>query len=347
MKKKGRLLKVPKAPQRVNVLALVRRKAIEDGCTPKELGTLRRTGRYSFLQPEKVKKVFVKGGFSIEETEILKEMRKESVHTRLIADRLGRKESVVKAKIRHLAEYFSEHNQTSFFEGPQALSPEMVASIFHSRLMTIWAGLMSFRRTRQWDDKISQLPSETWLSLITEHTPKRFRSLLSSYQPPTIAQLESLDWSDTSDAGVLGWVLKPKKKSVYFDNECYLYLGSASRLGRGLSYRSHGLRSTWPGPQQECTPKPEMKYHGLSPTGKFITLFTIPFKNDSMEEVQRTRTLVTLARAIFVIWLGAVKEDSKLAVEDLVPWGGKDISYHGFASHNPLCRDLPHVNEKT
>jgi hypothetical protein len=53
-------------------------------------------------------------------------------------------------------------------------------------------------------------------------------------------------------------------------------------------------------------------------------------------EIERIKTLVALARAIFVIWLGAVREESKYPIKDLVPWGLNNIGYHGLASHNPL-----------
>jgi hypothetical protein len=78
-----------------------------------------------------------------------------------------------------------------------------------------------------------------------------------------------------------------------------------------------------------------MRCLGLTP-GKLVKYFEAPFRDDSDEEIERIKTLVALARAIFVIWLGAVREESKYPIKDLVPWGLNNIGYHGLASHNPL-----------
>jgi hypothetical protein len=61
-----------------------------------------------------------------------------------------------------------------------------------------------------------------------------------------------------------------------------------------------------------------MRYLGLTP-GKLVKYFEAPFRDDSDKEIERIKTLVALARAIFVIWLGAVREESKYPIKDLVP----------------------------
>ena len=99
---------------------------------------------------------------------------------------------------------------------------EQEDAIFDSRFLNIWEGLMTFPKTRKWDMTLSSSPPEVWLSRIKEHTPKPFRSILASLQAPTIARLESLEWSDTRAAGVYGLVWKPKRKSVYL---CFLVCG--------------------------------------------------------------------------------------------------------------------------
>jgi hypothetical protein len=153
----------------------------------------------------------------------MKIMLGNRMHARLIAERLRRKEALVRVKI---AEYFLKRNAASLYEGIQALSPEDEKFIFQARLLTIWEGLMTFPKTQEWDKMLSNSPLEFWLALIAEHTPKRFKSVLASHHPPTVAQLESLEWSDTDAAGVYGWVLKPKRKPFCLENECYLYVGS-------------------------------------------------------------------------------------------------------------------------
>ena len=81
-------------------------------------------------------------------------------------------------------------------------------------------------------------------------------------------------------------------------------------------------------------PKSDIKYLKLDPRSKFVTLFEIPFKDDSDEEVRRVRALVSLARVVFVIWLGAFSEQPKPVVSELVPWRlentGQNLLGRGF-----------------
>jgi hypothetical protein len=92
---------------------------------------------------------------------------------------------------------------------------------------------MTLRMSQEWGKVLSKSQSESWLSMIEEHTPKHVKSILASHQPPNIAQLESVEWSTTTAAGVYGWVLKPKGLPGPFDNECYLWVGSASKYYGG------------------------------------------------------------------------------------------------------------------
>jgi hypothetical protein len=342
LKRKGRLLAAKKRPEQVDFDSLLRHRLTKDGYTAKELKTLKWTGRYSFTiekQQEKDRFSLLKGPFTEEETDILKKMYEDGIHPRIIADRLGRKEPSVKAKVKSLAPYFQNRNEPLLFHGPQVLAPELEDSIFHWRLSTIWEGLMAFPKTLKWDETLSKFPSEFWLSQIVGHTPRRLKSLLVSHQPPDIAQLGSLDWSETASAGVYGWILTPKWKSDYFDKECYLYVGSASQYDYGLSGTRYKHLSTWPSRRND-PPEPDIRDLGLSPRGKFITLFEVPFKDGSSQEIRRIRTLVTLARAVFVVWLGAVKESSKPAIKELNPWELECIHYRGLASHNPLAKNI-------
>lgn len=82
------------------------------------------TGRYSVTiekQQEKNRLPFLKRPFTEEEMDILKKMYEDGVHPRIIADRLGRKEPSVKAKIKSLAPYFQNPNEPLLFHLPLAL----------------------------------------------------------------------------------------------------------------------------------------------------------------------------------------------------------------------------------
>lgn len=317
----------------------MRKKLAERGYTPKELETLKRTGKHTFeIQRQEIDKSSLakKGPWRKEEVEILKTMHEDRKHPRIIARRLTRSEESVRAKIKHFSEHFQERNKAPIYEGPQALSPELESSIFRARLEIVWEGLMKLPMTQEWAKVLAKSQPESWLSMIEVHTPKHVKSMLASHQPPKIAQLESVEWSATTAAGVCGWVLKPKGLNCPFDSECYLWVGSASKHSSGLEGRKENLLSSSRLTRNE-TPKPHIKDLGLRLTRKFITLLEIPFKDDSAEEVERIRRLVTLARGVFVIWLAAAEDRS--AIKEVVPWELEGIHYRGLASHN-LTRNI-------
>lgn len=84
----------------------IRKKLTERGYTVKELETLKRTGKHSFeMRRQDIhKSSLAKGPWTEEETEILKKMREDRKHPRIIAHRLARNEASVRVKIKHLSE---------------------------------------------------------------------------------------------------------------------------------------------------------------------------------------------------------------------------------------------------
>ena len=80
----------------------------------------------------------------------------------------------------------------------------------------------------------------------------------------------------------------------------------------------------------------KIKYLNLSLDGEFIPLFIVLFKNGSFNNVKNIKALVTLARIILIIWLGAINERWKPAIKDLVPCGLEHIKYLRLAGDNPL-----------
>jgi hypothetical protein len=84
---------------------------------------------------------------------------------------------------------------------------------------------MTVQMTADWQDKILSVPSDVWLFLIAEHIPTNVKLILASPQPPTLARLSSLAWSDTTDGGVFAWRFKPNGKQVSV--QTWLQLGSS------------------------------------------------------------------------------------------------------------------------
>ena len=114
-----RLLKAPAEPAIVGLKRLARESLTRRVTTSRELKTLRWASTYSMtLTPRKESKALLSGRWTNEEVETLKMMREDQVHTRIIADRLGRCEKSIKSKIRGLCSYFRDHNKELLVEGP-------------------------------------------------------------------------------------------------------------------------------------------------------------------------------------------------------------------------------------
>ena len=337
--KKGRLLKPQGKGENEDMTALLRAQLAKDGATPAELKTVRILPKYRFKYERKDEKLpTIQGRWTKEETDILKDMRRDYIHPRVIADRLGRKASSVVDKLISLSDYFKECNNAGRFDGPQSLPPELERALLRSGLQSIWEGLMKTNMTEMWDEVLMAHDPTHWQSTIAETLPRAVVSILASIQPPHLARLESLTWSVTSSAGVFAWILKPEKGSFHFDNECYVYIGSATHCGTGLADRKAKLQSR-PYRGDDSIIK-SINFHRLDRRGKFVTLLEVPFADDSTEEIKRVRTQVALARAVLVIWLGAVTKQSRKAITGLVPWDVETINYLGLSSHNGLWRNI-------
>ena len=341
-KKKGKLI----GPLMSRIDSDVRAKLRTEGHTNRELESLRWIGKRAFHIKHEEVKANIKGRWNKEQTGVLLMLWEKRMHSRIIADHLGRDEAVVQRKLAQLERELKERNDIPIYEGPQVLSAALEDSVVQTRLSAIWEALMTFPKTRDWEKALSKAPSEHWLSLIIEHTPKRVRSMLSSHQPPNIPLLKSLDWPDTVATGVYGRILKPKGRPQAMDDECYLYIGSASKYGAGLKAKGRPAKwMSWCRPREKTWLQNKIECYSLNPRGSFILLFEIPFKDDSDEEVERVRRLVALAKAVFTIWLGAVKKVSRSAIPEFIPWELDDIRYNGLGECNPLLRNIKDPEE--
>jgi hypothetical protein len=126
-------------------------------------------------------------------------------------------------------------------------------------------------------------------------------------QPPTLARLSSLAWSDTTDGGVFAWRFKPNGEQASVQTTGYLCIGSAYRYRCGLSGRRRRLLLPSLGRREEVLIS-KIKRLNLSPDGEFITLFTVPFKNGSFDNIKNIIALVILAKIVLIIWLGAINK---------------------------------------
>jgi hypothetical protein len=158
---------------------------------------------------------------------------------------------------------------------------------------------------------------------------------LASPHPPIPDELKKLIRSSTTDAGVLTWSSEAREKQESGEKTVYVYIGSASHHPGGLDCRRRYIVSPWTKPHDEEL-KRKIKNLGLSPQGKFGTLFTVPFENNYGVHVLDVRALTILTRLILRIWLGAVDGKLKSKTKHPVPWELRKIQYIGLATDNPL-----------
>ena len=320
--------------------------AVEDhdgriGLTLAELGTMRRLNKDTFkCEKSNDKKRLTSGGrWTKEEINCLKDMLKDHSHPRVIAHRLGRKTPSVVGKIRSLSEYFRQDNEANVFKGPQSLSPELKESILTNRFQAIWDGLMKGHVTLEWAKSLAAHPVSHWQAMITQACCPELMPILTSIQPPRLAIVEALPWHETSVAGVFAWILKPRKTSFQSDDQCYVYIGSASQHGVGLSGRKAKLLTQSNRGYGRLVNS--IKSYKLNRRrGQFVTLLKVPFANDSVEEIMRVRTLVELGKFILAVWLGATCDDFSCAISHFTPWDVDTISYRGLTTQTDLSRNV-------
>jgi hypothetical protein len=108
---------------------------------------------------------------------------------------------------------------------------------------------------------------------------------------------------------VFAWRFKPNGKQASVQKTGYVCIGSASRYSGGLRTKRCRLLFSNAFPSlglQDGALISKIKRLDLSLDGEFITLFVVPFKNGSNDDVMNDIILVKLARMVLMIWLGAV-----------------------------------------
>lgn len=226
-------------------------------------------------------------------------------------------------------------NRASYLN--RALSPEE-EHIFESRLSTIWEGMMALDKKPEWEDIVPTLRSDVWSSRISSHIPVGIKRILISPHPPTAADLKSLSWSNTTEAGVLIWCSEGRRP-ITGEEIVGVYVGSASSRPGGLLSRRRNFLSRRVEPHDEAL-KRKTKDLRLNPKGHFGTLAIVPFENRFGGDILDVRAMSILTRFVLMIWLGAVGGELRSKTRNLVPWKLGIIRYIGLATGNPLKIDI-------
>ncbi|KAE8452707.1 hypothetical protein EG329_013966 [Mollisiaceae sp. DMI_Dod_QoI] len=189
----------------------------------------------------------------------------------VIAKCLGRKASIARCQLLRLTEKIRNNDQSSVFQGPQALPPEVEEFVIQCRLRELWDGLMRLDMTDTWRKVLSEETAEIWLSIIAKGIPAEVKQLLAKHEAPTVTRLEALPWIETQNAGVYGWLLKPTS-NLYLDGHCHLYVGAG--IKRGIEGRQQDHLSESPYRHMPRL-RQLIKDKRLKRKGQFITLMIV------------------------------------------------------------------------
>lgn len=243
------------------------------------------------------------------------------------------KQRVCSKILRMLSQTLDAANSSGLrnLQPPPAAIDEQIVSL---RLLSLFEDLLLLPMTSNWRAILSRRSSQEWLNDIAANIPFEVKQLLMSPQRPSLAQLATLSWVETSDAGVYGRILVPKRRQ-YVEDDCYVYVGSASKHGYGLKGRkaqhlSNGSRA------RNTRLRRLIKDKILEPS-RFVTLMTKSFAGDQADEVMEVRHLVVLAEALFTLWLDPSRDSNSSSLQSLPL---VTSSYHKATSHNPLTKDV-------
>lgn len=104
--------------------------------------------------------------------------------------------------------------------------------------------LSSANLTSQWQEDLrkSEHTTEFLASLISQGTPDKVKQLLSSDKPPTPTEIRDLGQISTDQIQPGSYLGATRIEGVEDEDECFIYQGSATRVGRVLAdrvYKQH------------------------------------------------------------------------------------------------------------
>ncbi|KAL2406428.1 hypothetical protein ABEF93_006428 [Exophiala dermatitidis] len=272
-----------------------------------------------------------KGPWSDGETQWLISQRNEGLPLKKMARLLRRTKPNVEKELRQLG---AEILETTVVEGPQEVPFWLRERLFIARLFEIWKGLLESDMTPTWREALAEKSAERWLNHISEGIPKDVKKVLGGVQPPTYDELERLSPVDSTDAGVYARLVT-SRYPVQTASDRYLYVGSASKEGSGLTGRvSQHIKKN---PRRRLDRN--IRTLDLKAPGSFVTLMTKTMKSAEDGHILDVRRTVVLAEAILTIWLGALQSPC-LHLQKLCPWDPQALDYTAWSSHNPLTVDI-------
>lgn len=262
-----------------------------------------------------------------------------------IARQMGRTVDSVTLQIKKLGE---ERRNTPPPALPPILPPDEELSISERAILAIRInhildGLMGAKMTEDWSRVLQAVPREIWIKEMLALLSAPVGRILAAPSPPTIADLKSFGWEDTSNLGVYAWILSRKHLNPFFP-EHYVYVGSATKLGWGLIGRK--IQHLGGKEGSSFTLRQRIRHQSLTRKGHFVALLSREAGASEPCEIVNTRRLLVSMEAVLTIWLGALSggnpefHEERRLLRSLGPWDVEEIPYRGLCSHNPLSADI-------
>ncbi|KAJ9283570.1 hypothetical protein DTO021C3_8829 [Paecilomyces variotii] len=216
---------------------------------------------------------------------------------------------------------------------------------FQERVLQTLSSLRSLEMSDEWNITLQVWDDEYLLSYFNTYTAEPLKHLLDTHSPPTFEDLKTLDWLDTTDAGVYARLIWPTMEK----STPHIYVGSATSTMGGLSKRKldHEYR---PIAQQCAYYKTLMNQPGVPRTSKFVTIYTMDWGLCSIDDINLNRKLCLLAEAVFTAMLGGYMPVVDKPLQLACPYGDPKtvFDWRGTCTHSSLSESqrLLHIHKK-
>lgn len=265
------------------------------------------------------------------EVEQLRVWRQQNLPQRKIRQWLRRTNQSINKRLQEL---WSPVSDQQTIQGRQVLPAMLPKTLFHDRMVDIFGVRMESDMTETWRTALQKRSVHAWVSSISGRVPEEVQRLLGNIRSLTWEEIKRIPLIKTTSAGVYARLATSQYK-LGLAHDRYLYVGSASSFGGGLSARMKKHITDGRSRLQRDTRRKRLK----GEKGKFVTLLVMDMERTYHDSVLEVRRTVTLAEAIFTVWLGALKSPTR-SLASAYPWDIRLRQYTGWASHNPLEVDV-------
>ncbi|KAH4130187.1 hypothetical protein HBH47_023480 [Parastagonospora nodorum] len=212
------------------------------------------------------------------------------------------------------------------------------------------SSMSSFSLTPQWKEDLDKQEHDTefWANAISEGTSTEVKQLLSGRNPPAPEEFRTLPIisQDLNQPGSYLGVVEFKDREE--DEECFVYQGSATRVGRGLSDRVYKQHSDPTYREKELSKHVKSLFYQVLRSERrsvvFYLMMSMNWKSAAAKDITLTRQICVLSEQIYMIWVGtyahSAASKAQKTLAELSPWYGLEKNYTGTNLASPLRTDI-------